>query len=236
MEVLRSRTLAELVVDSLGLQLTVRKPKRIARKEILDYVRVSRHAPEGQYVLRQTGDGRFTVRDAENGVEFGSFVVGQRIDLPSAMIVLAPGAAAYNEIVLDIALFEKAVERLRANLSISRPNPMANVVVARYESPDTALVHEVPNQLARAFIAQRNQIKKTEARSTVEFLRTQIDTLAAQLAAAEEALRAFREGEQVISLETEASAQVQRLAELQAQRNIYASERDALAALLDEVR
>ena len=234
MEVLRSRTLAELVVDSLGLQLTVRKPKRIARKEILDYVRVSRHAPEGQYVLRQTGDGRFTVRDAENGVEFGSFVVGQRIDLPSAMIVLAPGAAAYNEIVLDIALFEKAVERLRANLSISRPNRMANVVVARYESPDTALVHEVPNQLARAFIAQRNQIKKTEARSTVEFLRTQIDTLAAQLAAAEEALRAFREGEQVISLETEASAQVQRLAELQAQRNLYASERDALAALLEE--
>src|SRR5690606_20006809 len=34
----------------------------------------------------------------------------------------------------------------------------------------------------------------------------------------------------------EASAQVQRLAELQAQRNIYASERDALAALLEEVR
>src|SRR5690606_3289666 len=129
-----------------------------------------------------------------------------------------------------------AVEALRDKLSISRPNRMANVVVARYESPDTALVHEVPNQLARAFIGQRNQIKKTEARSTVEFLRTQIDTLAAQLAAAEEALRAFREGEQVISLETEASAQVQRLAELQAQRNIYASERDALAALLEEVR
>src|SRR5690606_11523511 len=127
-----------------------------------------------------------------------------------------------------------AVEALRDKLSISRPNRMANVVVARYESPDTALVHEVPNQLARAFIGQRNQIKKTEARSTVEFLRTQIDTLAAQLAAAEEALRAFREGEQVISLETEASAQVQRLAELQAQRNIYASERDALAALLEE--
>src|SRR5690606_31308558 len=38
------------------------------------------------------------------------------------------------------------------------------------------------------------------------------------------------------SLDTEASAQVQRLAEMQAQRNIYASERDALAALLDEVR
>src|SRR5690606_24227771 len=72
MEVLRSRTLAELVVDSLGLQLTVRKPKRIARKEILEDVRVSRHAPQGRYVLRQTGDGRFAVRDAENDIELGS--------------------------------------------------------------------------------------------------------------------------------------------------------------------
>ena len=236
MEVLRSRTLAELVVDSLGLQLTVRKPKRIARKEILDYVHVSRYAPEGEYVLRRNDDGRFTVRDVENDVDLGTFSIGQRIDLPGATIVLAPGAAAYGEIELAVALFENAVEELRETLSISRPNRMANVVVARYESADTVLVYQVPNQLARAFIAQRNQIKKTEARSTVEFLREQIDTLAAQLAAAEEALRAFREGEQVISLETEASAQVQRLAELQAQRNIYASERDALAALLEEVR
>src|SRR5690606_25177244 len=138
MEVLRSRTLAELVVDSLGLQLTVRKPKRIARKEILEDVRVSRHAPQGRYVLRQTGDGRFAVRDAENDIELGSFVVGERIDLPGAAIVLAPGAVAHEEVVLDIAVFEDAVEALRDKLSISRPNRMANVVVARYESPDTA--------------------------------------------------------------------------------------------------
>jgi len=236
MEVLRSRTLAELVVDSLGLQLTVRKPKRIARKEILDYVRVSRYAPEGEYVLRRNDDGRFTVRDVVNDVDLGLFAIGQPIELSGATIVLAPGAAAYDQIELATTIFEKAVESLRNTMSIARPNRMASVVVARYESADTALVYEVPNQLARAFIAQRNQIKKTEARSTVEFLREQIDTLAEQLAAAEEALRAFREGEQVISLETEASAQVQRLAELQAQRNIYASERDALAALLEEVR
>ena len=236
MEVLQSRTLAEMVVDSLALQLLVRKPKRVTRKEILDHIHVSRHAPEGEYALRRTDGDRFTVRDVVNEIELGTFSIGQRIDLPGATIVLNPGAAEHGEIELSVIRFENAVVALRRTLSISRPNRMANIVVARYESTDTALVHLVPNRLAQAFIAQRNQIKKTEARSTVEFLREQIDTLAAQLMAAEEALREFREGEQVISLETEASAQVQRLAEMQAQRNVYASERDALASLLDEVR
>src|SRR5690606_30683726 len=123
---------------------------------------------------------RYFVRDIENDVDLGPFSIGQRIDLPGATIVLGPGAAKYDQIELAVALFEDAVDELRRTISITRPNRMANVVVARYESTDTALVHQVPNHLARAFIAQRNQIKKTEARSTVNFLREQIDTLAAQ--------------------------------------------------------
>ncbi|HEX6940747.1 MAG TPA: polysaccharide biosynthesis tyrosine autokinase [Longimicrobiales bacterium] len=236
MEVLRSRTLAEMVVDSLGLQLAVVEPARVARKEILDYVRVSRYAPEATYVLRRQDDGRFEARDVENDVDLGTFGIGERIDLGGATVVLAPGAAAHEEIELATSLFEDAVESLRETVSITRPNREANIVIARYESPDTALVHQVLNKLAEVFIAQRQQIQKTQARSTVDFLREQIDTMTAQLTAAEEALRRFREGAQVVSLETEASAQVQQLAELQAQRNAYDAERAALAALLEEVR
>jgi tyrosine-protein kinase Etk/Wzc len=53
-----------------------------------------------------------------------------------------------------------------------------------------------------------------------------------ELRGAEEQLRTFRERNQVVSLTDEASEQVKRLAELQAQRDALRSERDALAELL----
>ncbi|HXE57625.1 MAG TPA: polysaccharide biosynthesis tyrosine autokinase, partial [Gemmatimonadales bacterium] len=87
-----------------------------------------------------------------------------------------------------------------------------------------------------SFIEGRVAVQKTGARSTVEFLRTQLDTIESQLRRAEEALRVFREREQVVSLTAEADAQVGRLAELQAARNQLESERSALARIVEEVR
>src|SRR5919202_4325128 len=57
-EVLRSRTLAEDVVDSLGLQVTVTEPKRTPRRDILSYVKGSRDATEAEYRLERQADGR----------------------------------------------------------------------------------------------------------------------------------------------------------------------------------
>jgi uncharacterized protein involved in exopolysaccharide biosynthesis len=63
----------------------------------------------------------------------------------------------------------------------------------------------------------------------VRFLRQQLDTLGTQLAASERALREFRERERVVDIETQASTQVSRLAELQASRTQLDAEREALA-------
>lgn len=236
MEVLRSRTLAESVVEQLGLQLVLREPDRAARAEVFQAVRVARDAPPAEYRARRGADGRFRVENRTTGRVLGDFAPGDAIPLDGASVVLAPGAAAHRELRFEVVPFARAVEVLRSALTVTRPNREANVVIVRYQSADTVLVHEVPNALARTFIDQRREVQKTEARSTVQFLREQIDTITVQLAAAENALRAFREDAQVVSLEAEASAQVSRLADLQAQRNALDAERAALAKLLDDVR
>jgi len=236
MEVLRSRTLAESVVEQLGLQLVLREPDRAARAEVFQAVRVARDAPPAEYRARRGEEGRFRVENRTTGRVVGDFAPGDAIPLDGASVVLAPGAAAYRQIRFEVVPFRSAVDALRSALTVTRPNREANVVIVRYQSADTVLVHEVPNALARTFIDQRREVQKTEARSTVQFLREQIDTITVQLAAAENALRAFREDAQVVSLEAEASAQVSRLADLQAQRNALDAERAALAKLLDDVR
>jgi len=84
----------------------------------------------------------------------------------------------------------------------------------------------------RRFIEGRQGVKQLEARSTVEFLRTQIDRVSGQLTGAERRLRDFRERQSIVSLPDEASSGVTRRAELQAQRNTLEAERQALDRLL----
>ena len=57
MEVLRSRTLAEEVVDSLGLQVHVEAPRGVARTVLIGAIYVEPWAPEAVYVLDALPDG-----------------------------------------------------------------------------------------------------------------------------------------------------------------------------------
>lgn len=235
MEVVRSRTIAEDVVDSLGLQIGVASPRGVSRTALLGGIFVERWAPEGTYVLRRQGDGSFAIANDEDGTPYGSVSATDAAAIPGATFVLREAAAEHDEIVVTVSTFEKAVEDLQAAIGVARPNRDASIITVRYQSADTQLVHEVPNRIASYFIDRGKTIRKTEARSTVTFLNQQIDTLAGQLNAAEEALTTFREGEQVVSIQAEADAQVTQLANLQANRNEIAAERDALQKLVDEI-
>ena len=235
MEVIRSRSLAEDVVDSLGLQITVESPRGVARAALLNAVFVERWAPEGMYALHRQADGTFVISALEDGMPAGSVSTTKGAALSGATFRLQAGAQDYDEIVVKVWTFEKAVEAIQEATSVSRPNREASIVTVRYESTDTQLVHQVPNALALRFMARGQEERKTEARSTVAFLQVQIDTLSGQLRQAEEALTGFREVEQVVSLQAEAQAQVTNLSNLQATRNNIEAERSALQQLVTEI-
>ena len=189
MEVVRSRTLAEDVVDSLGLQIQIVSPRGVARAELIRSVFVERWAPEGVYVLSRQDDGTFGITNQEDDSGLGPVSATVAAALPGATFTLQEGASAYDEIVIEISSFERSVLNLQESVAVSRPNREASIITVRYASADTQLVHQVPNALARRFIARGQEVRKTEARSTVSFLLEQIDTLSGQLAQAEEADR-----------------------------------------------
>jgi tyrosine-protein kinase Etk/Wzc len=235
MEVLRSRTLAEDVVGSLALQVVPVSPRGVARSELLQSLYVERWAPEGEYVLKQQEGGVFDITDQDGSGVYGTVSSRTSAALPGATFTLVDGAEAYDQIVVEVFSFDEAVEDLESTVTVARPNREASIVTVRYESSDTQLVHLVPNTLADRFIAQGQAVRKTEATSTVGFLEQQIETLSGQLAAAEGSLTAFREGEQVVSIQAEAQSQVTQLTRLQAERNIIEAERAALQQLVSEI-
>ncbi|HLU25187.1 MAG TPA: Wzz/FepE/Etk N-terminal domain-containing protein, partial [Longimicrobiales bacterium] len=131
MEVLRSRTLAESVVEQLGLQLVLRTPDRAARAEVFQAVRVARDAPSAAYRARRGESGRFRFENRTTGTVIGEFAPGEVVPLNGAFVVLAPGAAAYRQIRFEVVPFRSAVDALRSALTVTRPNREANVVIVR---------------------------------------------------------------------------------------------------------
>jgi capsular exopolysaccharide synthesis family protein len=235
MEVLRSRTLAEEVVAELALHGELVRPRRMPRSELLADIALARTAPAGEYRLSRGSNGVFTVSSSETGRTVAQGLPGEVLRIPGGSVMLADGAADHDEITLRVRRFDEAVRRFRRTLVVSRPNREADIVMVRYEGTDPLLAERVPNTVASAFMAGRGEARGAEARSTVRFLYEQIDTLTVQLTGAEDMLRGFRERERLISPEAEATAQVKRLVELQAQRDMVRAEVAAMTALLREV-
>ena len=234
MGVLRSRELAQAVVDSLHLEVAVSSSVPVERAELFSQVAVvdDRRAA---YRFDRQPDGRFLVQRVDSSVPVGTFAVGQQIPLDGASLVLAPTAGRYATLDVTVRPRRSAVDQVMGGLAVKQPSRDADIIRVAFRGADPALARDIVNTATSRFLDLRRSAQTAESQSTTRYLRQQIDTVAAQLAAAEEQLRSFRERAQVIDPGVEGGTQVRRLAELQAQRTTIESERVALTELLAQV-
>jgi polysaccharide biosynthesis transport protein len=237
MGMLRSRTLAAAVAESLVTQLRVVRPTGVLRADIFLEIRVDSSGGStvrtGGFELTRSGDG-FRLRDLVSGASLGGVTRDGRIQLGSLSFRLAPAAASLAPIEFQVQSLDVATDQLLGGVTVNRPNREANIVQLQYSDSDRDLARDVPNLLANRFIAERRTERQSVTRNTAEFLTKQIAKLAGQLRAAEDSLQRFREKAQVVSLPTEASSGVSHAADLQAERNAVDAERSALAKLIDD--
>jgi capsular exopolysaccharide synthesis family protein len=238
MGMLRSRTLAAAVADSLGLQLRVLEPPNVLRSDVFVQTRIDTTGgavlPSGRFELTPVANTRMQLRAEGAASNLATLKPGDHVRLGSLWFQLAPGAYSLGPLSFEIKSLDAAVDQLLSGLKVTRPNREANLVEVRYEDTDKGLARDVPNLLAALFINERRVDRQSATRSTAEFLNQQIVKLSAQLRVAEDSLQRFREGAQIVSLPTEASSGVNHAADLEAQRNALDAERSALARLLDD--
>lgn len=229
-EELRSRTIAADVVDSTGLQVAIRSPRGVRRSDLLRAVRVLAPDDTGTFRLVRQGEGRFRVEGTTTTVaqDTPTTVHGIRFTLDST-------AARHGDIEIRVAPREETIEDLREDVDIGRAGLQASMITLRYASTDPALARDVLNAWTTTFINRRQTIQRGEASSTAAFIQAQLDTLAPQLAAAEEKLLSYRDERHIIAPEVEATTQVNQSALLQATRNELDAERSALDQALKRV-
>jgi polysaccharide biosynthesis transport protein len=233
--VLESRTLAEAAATALALQFRMLEPLRVARDDLFDGIRVARDAAPASYHLKRRADGRYVVLSDSTQRSIATVRPGEALRLPGVRFRLASKAASYETMAISIQSFTQAALGLLGNLTVAPAGRDVNILNIEYEDPDPGLVWRVPNSIVGRYLERRRDVAKAEARSTVVFLRQQLDTVSAQLAVAEDALRRYRQRNRVIDPQGEATSQVQRLVSLQSERASIDGERTALGKLLEQV-
>jgi capsular exopolysaccharide synthesis family protein len=236
MEVLTSRTMAEQVIEHLGLQLTLREPRTLSRNDVINAVAVSPEADSGTYWLVRRSDQRFALERGKKGAAtLATYAAGDTVKTGAFSFVLSKRAAPYPALSFHIERFPEAVGDLSGALRVSRPSAQANLVRLSYSGPDAPLLAATLNSLGRTYMGRRQNVGTTEARERVKFLQSQIAQLQMQLTSSEDALQNFRTAGSVVDPKSQGSSQVTRLVEMQAERSKLETERSALAQLLKEV-
>ncbi|MBA3341802.1 MAG: polysaccharide biosynthesis tyrosine autokinase [Gemmatimonadaceae bacterium] len=238
MEVLRSRQLAENVARKLHLNLQVLEPSGARR--FVRIVDMPSDVARLEVVLTRQGASSYVIVPEGNGAHIGvpqEVQVGVPFSIGRATLVLdrPPTGALPPRIELQFRPLRRSVDAMRKALTVARPQREAQIINVRYESNDPVVAAAVPNLLLDEFIRYKAQTNKTEATSTVGFLRQQVASYEGQLRAAETALGGFREQARVVSIGDEAQAQVRQMADMQAERDQLQSERQALAAIMAKV-
>ncbi|MEO6445107.1 MAG: GNVR domain-containing protein [Gemmatimonadaceae bacterium] len=230
-EVLRSRTIAADVVDSLALSVEMTQPRRTPRADVFASLRQVAPADVEELRLVRGKDGKYTIDGTKQLVTPGVPVTVHGVRFVLAETDVHPGI-----ITLHLQPREATLEQLLKDIDIGRAGLQANIIALRYASEDPALARDVLNVWTSSFIRRRQSIQRAEATSTATFIQAQLDTLSPQLAKAEDRLLAFRNANKIVAPEVEAMTQVNQRALLQATRNDLESERTALAQAMSRVR
>lgn len=230
-EVLRSRTIAAEVVDSLALRAEMTQPTRIARGEVFRSLQIAATADTGTLRLVRNREGGYLVEGTLRTV-----TPGKSATVAGVTFTLAPRAKPVGLIELHIRSHDEATTALRREVDVGRAGLQASIIALRMESADPGLARDVLNAWTGSFIRRRQAIQRTEATSTAGFIQAQLDTLMPQLQSAEDRLLAYRDANSIVAPEFEASTQVTQRAELLATRNDLDAERSALQQAMTRVR
>ena len=231
-EVITSRTLAAEVVDSLGLRLYVVQPPRVVRSTLIARARFQPDAPSVQYRLTKLPAGH-EVRVLPEDSVIGVFPDTAPIKLLGGTITLSGEGRLLDKMVLAVDPRVGMAEALRGALVVQPTNKDANVLMISYSGPDSQLVRDIPNAVAHAFVRRRMELDRGGALQRMEYLRRQRATLAADVADAESAMKAYLEKEGIAGPTEEQSALQSQLLSLEASKRDLDAKRENIARALE---
>ena len=221
-ELLKSRNVARVVVDSLGLQLQSMTPE-FPRSSLAQVHVDPRAAGDSvQLVFNENAVG------AHRGDRAVTAPYGQLINLGVVQFAVR-SRPTVESATLSIGGREQAIDNLLAGLLVTR-RELTDVIDVAYFSSDPAAAQSIVNSTVQAFQTLNVQWARERSRRRREFLAEQLGQTDSMLERAQAELSSFRSRQQLASsrdkLAAEQSAVLaldSRAAELEADRQTFAT-------------
>ena len=207
LQMLKSRALAQRVVDSLQLQFVVRAPGRVAPGTLVAASNMQGSFEPVTYTFERTPSGAYRVSGGSSTRELVPGTPGQ-LDVGS--ITLARDLPA--SFTLQVLDREDAIDKLERRLGVTKAG--GEVIRIRYRGNDSVTAALVPNALVAFYLEQRRTTDRGVNSRRVEFVTRQMDSIATELTANERALREQQERSQVLDAEIVGRAELEGATEL----------------------
>lgn len=252
--ILQSRRLVDSVVDSLALHVQLLTPDTL-RSEVLQVIDASTESVAGTYELRRLSDGAYELYSAKVRQRNGRYTnsmpevrrlvqppariqVGEPFMLGNMTLALAPQIAARQpeRIEFRVRPFNQYVDRVREKDLRVRQVERSQLVRIEYRYPDPELAAAAVNALSAVFIDYKLSTSTSDSNSKVRVLKDQVAAYERQIDESEAKLRAFQEQQLVVLPEEQATAEIERIAQVQVKRDAAVVERQALASVLEQAR
>jgi len=193
MAVLSSRVVLGRVVDSLGLQASLRRPAGIPSDMVLSpTVYPGSFAPQTYRFEREGESGRYRVSGA--GAD-ASATPGQPVRLPVGTVTLRPDSLPPSFTVRFLDR-EDAITRTKARLAVAKSG--GEVALVTFGANDSLTAARVPNALVAVYLERRRTTDRGTNQRRLEFLLAFADTVSRRLAEGEDRLRHFQEASGVL--------------------------------------
>ena len=209
-ELLRSRAVAGVVVDSLGLQVVSLTPEFSV--EDLDQVKVDPRAAGDSVLVAFREDG-VSARRGERAV---TATYGQLVNLGVVQFI-ARSRPATETVTLGIRSRESAIDALLVGLLVTR-REMTDVIDVAFVAEDPRTAQKVVNSTVQAFQMLNVQWARERSRRKSEFLAEQLAKNDSLLELAQAGLSSFRSRQQLASSRDKLAADQAALLQLDGQR------------------
>ncbi len=225
-EVLRSRTLLDAVVDSLGLQLTLGATP-LRRSQLAPDLQTLGVQEPGEYVLAYV-DGAVEIRD-RSGTVLDRAQPGAVVQLAGFRFTAAQRPAGYpDEVRFRIEERRAASDELYERLSAASVE-RTNLVNVSYRDYDPELAAQVLNTIMELARRQSIQRLRQQASARREFIEDQLIDFERQLLEAQAEVQRYQEEIGAVSAESEETGQIdnilafeRQVEELRLERDLYA--------------
>jgi len=229
LEILTSRSVLGAVVDSLGLQGRLRADGEALPEDVFAAIQYPGDTDDLKVRFRKDG-GAYRV---QGGGQQISVRPGERGQIAGITFQLAAGPLP-DRFHLNVSSRQKAVRDLRRRLAVEEPGGDVAELIFRDPSPVLAAV--VPNALVEQYMLRRRTTDRGANQHRYEFLRVHTDSVASQLAQAEEDLRRQQEETGVFDPAVQGRAELEQALALRAEMERLDVERRALQRILDGAR